>query len=232
MGVIKSEQAPTKLAAFSLADIEAQAHAIIVRAKSQAGRILAEAQRIGEELKKQSQEAGFAQGKDEGFAAGHRDGLDAGQQQALGEHRESLQKLIDALSAASVDLNESRRALETEASTDVLLLAVAIARKVTKQLALDGATVVSANVREAMKLAVHASDVRIAVHPSQKQSLEAVLPELQKSWPAMEHVALIEDESLAPGGCRIFTAGGQIDADLENQISRIAAELIPSQQPE
>ena len=227
MGLIKSEQAPTKLQAFSLADIEAQAHAIIVRAKNQAARILAEAQRIGEELKKQSQETGFAQGKDEGFAAGHRDGLDAGQQQALGEHRESLQKLIDALSSASVELNESRRMLETEASTDVLRLSVAIARKVTKQLALDGPSVVSANVREAMKLAVHASDVRIAVHPSQRQTLEAVLPELRTQWPALDHVALVEDDALTPGGCRIFTAGGQIDADLENQINRIAAELIP-----
>src|SRR4051794_37540990 len=118
MGLIKSENAPTKLAAFSLADIEAQAHAIIVRAKSQAGRILAEAQRIGEELKKQSQETGFAEGKQAGFDEGHRDGLDAGQQHALVEHRESLQKLIDALTSASVDLNESRRMLETEASTD------------------------------------------------------------------------------------------------------------------
>jgi flagellar assembly protein FliH len=117
--------------------------------------------------------------------------------------------------------------LETEASTDVLRLSVAIARKVTRQLALDGPNVVTANVREAMKLAVHASDVRIAVHPSQRQTLEAVLPELQSQWPALEHVALIDDGSLTPGGCRIFTAGGQIDADLENQIDRIAAELIP-----
>jgi len=234
MGLIKSEHAPAKLAAFSMADIEAQAHAIIVRAKSQAARILAEAQRIGEELKKQSQESGFTEGRQAGFDAGHRDGLDAGQQHALGEHRESLQKLIDALTRASVDLNESRRMLETEASTDVLRLAVAIARKVTKQLVSGGenggVAIVTANVREAMKLAVHASDVRIAVHPSQKQSLEAVLPELKTNWPALEHVAIVEDQALAPGGCRIFTAGGQIDADLENQIDRIAAELIPNRQ--
>ena len=227
MGLIKSEHAPTKLAAFSLADIEAQANAIIVRAKSQASRILIESQRLAEEIKKQAQDTGWAQGRDIGFQRGHEEGLDAGRQQALAEHRESLQRLIDALTAASVELNESRRMLETEASTDVLRLSVAIARKVTKQFATDGPSVVTANVREAMKLAVHASDVRIAIHPSQKQTLEAILPELQTQWSTLEHVSLIEDESLTPGGCRIFTAGGQIDSDLENQINRIAAELIP-----
>jgi flagellar assembly protein FliH len=227
MGLIKSNNAPVNVSAFSLADIEAQAHAIIVRAKSQASRILVESQRLSEEIKKQAQDTGWAQGRDVGYQRGHEEGLDAGRQQALAEHRESLQALIDALTTASTELNESRRMLETEASTDVLRLSVAIARKVTKQIASDGPAVVTANVRDAMKLAVHASDVRIAVHPSQKQTLEAVLPELQTQWPALEHVSLIEDESLSPGGCRIFTAGGQIDADLENQINRIAAELIP-----
>ena len=231
MGLIKSNSAPATLAAFSMADIEAQANAVILRAKNQAGRILVEAQRIGEEIKKESREQGSTEGRQAGYEQGLKEGSAAGQQQALGEHRQSLQELIQTLTRASVDLNESRRMLETEASTDVLRLAVAIARKVTRQVAIGGENggdaVVTANVREAMKLAVHSSDVRIAIHPSQKQSLERVLPELRTNWPALEHVALVDDATLAPGGCRIFTAGGQIEADLENQISRIAAELIP-----
>ncbi|MBC8109066.1 MAG: hypothetical protein H7Z14_20945 [Anaerolineae bacterium] len=233
MGLIKSNSVPSTLSPFSMADIEAQANAIILRAKNQAARILVESQRMGEELKKQSQEQGNVEGRAAGYENGLKEGSTVGQQQALDEHRQSLQLLIEALTRASADLNESRRMLETEASTDVLRLAVAIARKVTRLVSIGGenggGAVVTANVREAMKLAIHASDVRIAIHPSQRQSLERVLPELKTNWPALEHVALIDDQTLAPGGCRIFTAGGQIDADLENQISRIAAELIPAQ---
>ncbi|CAN5649004.1 hypothetical protein BH09PLA1_BH09PLA1_22130 [soil metagenome] len=228
MGLIKSNSAPSTLSPFSMADIEAQANAIILRAKNQAARILVEAQRIGEELKKQSHEQGLIDGRETGFAQGQKDGSESGQQQALSEHRQSLSQLVESLTRAAASLDASRRALETEASTDVLRLAVAISRKVTRHLASEGDAVVTANVREAMKLAIHASDVRIAIHPSQKQSLDRVLPELKASWPALEHVALVEDAALAPGGCRIFTAGGQIEADLEKQIDRIAAELIPN----
>jgi flagellar biosynthesis/type III secretory pathway protein FliH len=46
----------------------------------------------------------------------------------------------------------------------------------------------------------------------------------------MKHVELIADGTLAPGGCRIFSGGGQIDGDLDLQLNRIAQELLPSPQ--
>jgi hypothetical protein len=45
---------------------------------------------------------------------------------------------------------------------------------------------------------------------------------------ALEHVELLEDESVSPGGCRLFTRQGLIDADLQSQINRIAEEMLPS----
>jgi flagellar biosynthesis/type III secretory pathway protein FliH len=47
------------------------------------------------------------------------------------------------------------------------------------------------------------------------------------SWPALKHVELMDDPSLSPGGCRILTGGGVIDAELNAQVDRIAAELLP-----
>src|SRR4051812_44312808 len=219
MGLIKSSNTPATLSPFSMSDIESQANAVIMRAKNQAGRILVEAQRIAEELKKQSHDEGLVEGKQEGLEQGLAEGRAAGQLAALNEQREALAKLIESLSTAAADLNASRRLLEAEACTDVMKLAIAIARRGSKQLGETSTSVVTDNVREAMKLCVRASDVRIAVNPSQKQSLEATLPQLKMDWPALEHVAIIEDATLAPGGCRIFTAGGQIDADLDEQIN-------------
>jgi flagellar assembly protein FliH len=228
MGLIKAESSTASAAApFSMADIEKQAHAIIVRAKSQAARILAEAARIGEEMKQQAQAQGIAEGTKLGFDEGMKRGQEAGHAQALDEHRAALTELVQALTVAANDLETSRRALESEASVDVLRLAVAIARKVSKRQGVADAQVLTTNVSEAMKLAVHASDVRIAVHPSQLKTLEDALPRLKLSWPTLQHVALVEDDSLAPGGCRIATGGGSIDADLDAQVDRIAADLMP-----
>jgi flagellar biosynthesis/type III secretory pathway protein FliH len=84
-----------------------------------------------------------------------------------------------------------------------------------------------ANLKEAMSLAVHAADVRIALHPSQTQTLRRELANLQLSWPQLKHIELSEDASIEPGGVRIFTTGGQVDGTLDTQLDRIIAELSP-----
>ena len=75
---------------------------------------------------------------------------------------------------------------------------------------------------------MNACDVRIAIHPKQRETFLAALPQLKLQWPALEHVELIEDLTVSPGGCRILTRGGEVDADLDRQIDRIAADLLPN----
>src|SRR6476646_6745397 len=97
MPVIKSENAPPTLSPFSMRDIENQAHAIIVRAKRQAARILVEAQRIAEEMKQKASEQGTVEGRAVGLQEGTTQGREVGTQQALQEHRDALTKLITTL---------------------------------------------------------------------------------------------------------------------------------------
>ena len=111
-------------------------------------------------------------------------------------------------------------------------LSVSIARKVTKLQGQKDPAVVSANVDAAARMVVRATDVRLSLHPSQRQTLLAELPALKTQWPALAHVELVDDPTLAPGGCRIRTRGGLIDADLDAQIDRIALELLPEAKSE
>jgi flagellar assembly protein FliH len=83
------------------------------------------------------------------------------------------------------------------------------------------------NLAEAMKLVAHAADVRVAINPMQKSVLEAALPRLQLQWPELKHVELVEEATISPGGCRIFTARGHVDADLDAQLDRVVADLLP-----
>jgi flagellar assembly protein FliH len=166
-------------------------------------------------------------GRKEGNAKGLEEGRKSGHEAALAEHRDKLAKLLQTLTALVVAMDESRRALESQGTAEVVKLAAAIARRVTKRQGVLDPTVLEANLNEAMKLVVHASDVRVAVHPSQKQQLADVLPRLQLAWPNLEHVELVDDASLAIGGCRVFTANGHIDADLDTQLDRLITELMP-----
>jgi len=228
MGLIKSTIAPPTAVRFSMADIETQARGMLLRAKMQAEELLVEAQREGEELKNIARAQGAEQGHREGFAKGLEDGKKAGHQQALNENRAQMTNLIKAMTAAVADLNTHHLELKSEAVTEVVELAIAIARRVTKKVGAMDEHVVVANVVEAMKLVVHSKDVRIAVHPQQRATLLAELPNLQMKWPGVEHVELMEDAALSPGGCRIFTKNGEIDADLDVQLDHVVRDLLPS----
>ena len=227
MGLIKSENAPSSLTAFSMTDIETAAKRILLRAQQQAEQLLTEAQMEARGIRERALADGVIEGRKEGTAHGLEEGRKSGHDAALAEHRDKLTKLTQTLTASVAAMNESRRALESQGTAEVVKLAAAIARRVTKRQGVLDPGVVEANLNEAMKLVVHASDVRVAVHPSQKQQLADVLPRLQLAWPNLEHVELMDDASLAVGGCRVFTTNGHIDADLDTQLDRLISELMP-----
>jgi flagellar assembly protein FliH len=109
----------------------------------------------------------------------------------------------------------------------VVKLAASIARRVTKlQAAIDPQVLVE-NLKEAMKLAIQAADVRIVINPEQRKVLLEELPRLQLHWPSVKHVELIDDPTVGPGGCRIITRQGEIDARIEEQLDRVIADLAP-----
>jgi flagellar assembly protein FliH len=227
MGLIKADNAPSRLQPFSMADIENQAAEVIARAKVKADRLMAEAQVQAKRIATESRSAGLRAGWKEGWKKGHEEGAKAGRELALMEHKAELASNILTLSTAAKQINQARIELESAAMKDVLDLAVAIAERVTKRQGVFDPAVAVNNVIEAMKLVSHSSDVRIAIHPANKNSLAQVLPRLKMQWPALTHVELVEDAMLAPGGCRVYTAQGEVDGDLDGQINRIVADLVP-----
>jgi len=229
MGLLKSFNPSASAAApFSMRDIENQARAIILRARQQAEQLLAAAQVEAEQLQQQAHELGREEGFVEGKQQGLAEGRAAGHEQASGEHRKNLTQLVSAVTQMIEEIESSRQRLAAESIGDVVDLAVAIGRRVTKRQGAIDPAVLTTNLAEAMKLVIHASDVRIAVHPTQKETLDGELPRLRLQWPNLQHVELTEDSTLSPGGCRIVTREGQIDADLDVQLDRVVADLMPA----
>lgn len=228
MAVIKAEQAPATLSTFSMADIEKQAKLVLLGAKVRAERLLVAAQEEAEQIKREAHAQALVEGRKAGIAEGLELGRRQGKDEALAGQRKELTELVGAMTQAVQELDAARLALESESKTAVIRLAIAIAERVTKRLGVVDHGVAVANVDEALRLVVHSADVRIAVHPAQKATLADVLPRIQAKWPALKHVELVEDATLAPGGCRIYSGGGEVDADLDLQLARIAEELVPS----
>ena len=227
MGLIKATDAPISVAAFSMQDIEAAARNVILRAQKKAGEIVAAAHTEGQEIKSQARATGLAEGRRLGLAQGTEEGKKSGHAQALAENSAAMTKLIATLTEGVREFDDSRDQLHSRVLTEVIDLACRISRRVTKRQGMLDPQIMCKNVTEALALAVHAADVRIAVNPAQLQTLETEMPNLRMAWPQLKHVDLLADPAIAPGGVRVFTAHGQIDGDLDAQLDRIFAELLP-----
>lgn len=228
MGLIKSTSAPPSLSPFSMRDIEAQATALLRGARRAADQLLAEAQAAAEMLKQQAHAEGLVQGEAAGLARGLAAGQASGHQAALNQTKAELGQVWAALSAVVAQLDAERRELEAAGIAEVIALASDIARRVTKRQAAIDPGVLTENLREAMKLAVAAADVRIVINPAQRKTLEEELPKLQMNWPRLQHVELVDDPGVAPGGCRILTRHGEVGALIDEQLDRVIAELMPA----
>jgi flagellar assembly protein FliH len=231
MALIKSTNAPPSLSPYSMRDIEAQATALLRGARRAAEQLLAEAQREADALKLQARAEGLSEGERDGLAKGLEEGRRTGHQAAMNEMKAQLAQVWAALSSAVTQLESARIELEAAGISEVVGLSTAIARRVTKRQAAIDPTVLTANIGEAMSLAVHAADVRIVINPAQRQTLTRELPKLQLHWPNLKHVELVEDASVSPGGCRVMTRHGEVDAQIDTQLDRVIAELMPENSP-
>jgi flagellar assembly protein FliH len=208
-------------------DVEQQARALLLAARRKAEQLLVAAQDEGEQIRNQAKIEGFEEGRQAGTEEGLRLGTEAGRQEALTEQSQSLREAVAALVEATQQIEHSRAALEAEALQDVVELSLAVARRVTKRQGELDPLVLQENLRDALRLVIHAADLRVAINPSQRLSLDEALPALQLEFPQLAHVAIVEDAGITPGGCRIHTRGGKIDAGLGAQLDRIVADLMP-----
>ena len=227
MGLIKSENTPGSIVPFTMTDIERHAKKLILRAQQRAEQMLAAAQSEAEVIREEAYSSGKIEGRKEGTAEGLTQGRQAGHQQALTEFKNQFTQASAAFNAAAATVDQTRNQMEAEGLVEVVKLSLAIARRITKRQAVLDPQVLIENLREAMKLVIKSVDIRIAIHPTQRKILDDALPALQLQWPSLVHVTVIEEAALQPGGCRVYSEHGQIDASIETQLDRIAAELLP-----
>jgi flagellar assembly protein FliH len=223
MALIKSWKTPDTVVRFSLPDIEEQAKARIARAQEQAEQIVANATARAADI----ESAARAQGQAAGWQQGHTDGQDSGASAALDQHAARLREVMTTFNAAAAALDQFRAQVEAAATRDAVELALAIAARITRRQGMIDPDVLLENVKGALNIVGRTSVTRVAVHPSQHALLMQILPQLQPDSPSLRHAEIIDDESIAPGGCRVFTSHGHVDADLKTQLDRVTMKLLP-----
>lgn len=226
---------------LDLGDLVRQADVLKRRAADEAAAIVDEGRRERERLIATARREGFAKGEAEGRAQGLEAGRVQGAAEAIAERRARLDEIDAGWSGALGEFAATRERVLREARTDVLTLALLIAEKVTRRIVERDRTVAVTQLESVLGLLARRTRLVVAVHPDDEPVLRGALPGVMARFPMAEHVELAPDGA-APRGTLVARmavesggsgwgggggGGGEIDASIQTQLDRIAAELVP-----
>lgn len=176
-----------------------------------------------EELERMHEDARAA-GHAEGYAAGQQAGQEAGHEQGFRQGYEEGRTLAEQQAARLAELagnlDQALTRLDAEVAEELMALAIEIARQMVQHTLLERPDSVVETVRAALGQLPH-NHAQIRVHPEDA----ALVREHLGDQIAHAGQRLVEDSTLSRGGCRIDSAGAQIDATMETRWRRILENL-------
>jgi flagellar assembly protein FliH len=150
--------------------------------------------------------------KRESFQRGFSEGRAVGRDQAAAE----LQPIMDRLSRSLSDLASIRSRVRKAAESDLLKLAIAVARRVLhRELTLDPGSI-EGLIRVALEKLESRELCRVRVHPDQEPVIRTLLARFSAA-----PVELIPDPTLQCGDVLFETAHGTLDGSIEAQLQEI-----------
>jgi flagellar assembly protein FliH len=148
----------------------------------------------------------------EAYQRGFSEGRNVGHEQAAGE----LQPVMDRLSRSLADLATVRSRVRKTAESDLLKLAIAVARRVIhRELTLDPGSI-EGLIRVALEKLESRELCRVRVHPNQEPVIRTLLARFSAA-----PVELIPDGTLQSGDVLFETAHGTLDGSIEAQLQEI-----------
>lgn len=150
--------------------------------------------------------------KIESYQRGFSEGRNIGRDQAAVE----LQPVMDRLSRSLADLASIRSRVRKAAESDLLKLAIAVARRVLhRELTLDPGSI-EGLIRVALEKLESRELCRVRVHPDQEPVIRGLLARFSAA-----PVELIPDPALQCGDVLFETAHGTLDGSIEAQLQEI-----------
>jgi len=201
-----------------LIDTEQMAAKLIEKAKEEAKAIITNAREEAEVIRSQAYEDAEKirqKAKDEGYS----DGIKQAREEIESERQSALQESRDILEEA----RQTKLAMMRSSETDIVNLAVAIAKKViATELSINPEIIVNV-LREALNFLDHPENITVYVNP---QDLEKLL-EAVKTGDFSEvrsndiNMGIRADKRISSGGCMVESEAGSVDARLESRMANV-----------
>ncbi len=231
MPVIKQQSASSYVRdaiVLDMSDLRAQADRIKSAAEAEAQRILAEARVTAADLAASAEAASRQKGHEQGLQQGLEEGRKAGHAEALSRAGAQLTQIQKSWVDAAGSWDAQRDAMEREAADSLLRLALVFAEKVVRRTVAVDPQVVVRQLADALTYVLRPCEVKVAVHPEDRPALEQAMPQLLAGLTHLKHVHLVDDASIARGGCVVAYGQGRIDATVDTQLRRLVEMMLPA----
>jgi flagellar assembly protein FliH len=154
---------------------------------------------------------------EEAYARGRQEGM------ALVEAR--LESTTQALTQALEDVSRLRESLALSGTQDMLRLVMAVAEQVVRRQIEVDPGVILAVIKDALQASVRADSYRIRINPADLEAVTRQKPLFLASISGLKNLSIETDSSIAPGGCRVDSELGDVEATIEGQLAAIRQAL-------
>lgn len=148
-----------------------------------------------------------------------------GRQAALEESEGRMGRAADALARGLEEISRLRESLLSGSSHDMLRLVMTVARQVVHAEISVHPEVVLRTVERALQAAVQADSHRLLVSPEDIALVKEKKPLFLASIHGLKNITIEADPSIAPGGCRLESELGEVDATVDGQLEEIRRTL-------
>lgn len=153
----------------------------------------------------------------EAYARGRQEG------QALAEQR--LESVTQALTQALEESCRLRESLAQTSTRDMLRLVMAVSEQVIRKTVEIDPQVVLGIIESALQASVRADSFRIRVCPEDLELVTQQKPLFLASLSGLKNLSVETDPGITPGGCRVDSELGDVDATIETQLDAIRQAL-------
>lgn len=230
MPVVKAEHASRMMKeaiVLDLGDVAKQAARLKAAAEANAKRIIADAEAEAQRIIQAARSTGFEQGREQGFVKGHEDGLKQGRAESLENSTKEFAAARQQWQQVAINVEAFREQLERDANRAVLELALRMSEKLVHRVVDVDETVIIDQVAAALSHVLRPVDVTVRINELDRAILEESMPELMSDFSQFKHIRLVDDASVAVGGCIVNYGQGRIDARVEEQLDRVIKLMLP-----
>ncbi|MGE5453678.1 MAG: FliH/SctL family protein [Methylocystaceae bacterium] len=178
-----------------------EATVLISNAREEAQIIMADAKQEAEKMKTVA------------LDQGHREGLQIAFRETEEQRKKARNESEQLISSAA----KEKIAIVRSAEPDIVQLALSVAEKILVREVKTDPSIILDIVREALKLAGEANNVRVMVNPDDADTVKYFVPQLIEPDQNLGDVVVESDRRIELGGCLVETEKGIVDARLQTR---------------